>query len=1199
MSRFSAISSTVLLVFLLFLMALPSQSSVIYVKRTGSDTFDGTSWQFAKASVQGGINTALSGDEVWVASGTYYGSIVTLKSGVKVYGGFKGTETSFADRPSFPRSKTDPYASILDGNKAGSVVTMPTGTGTTGYIDGFTITNGAGTANGSLVGGAAVFSKSCPAATVSNCIITGNNVKDGGGIYAYSGNMTVSNCSFSENTAEVGGSVYSDNCRLTFSNNTITTSTASTGMGGAIYIYSGTCSITGNTISGNTSSTNPGSAIYCNAGYTTISNNTITENSGGIYCSGGTPTISDNVITKNSSKSGAGVYCLNATAKITGNTVNDNYATDGGGIETSGGTVKILSNTVMYNRADTGGGIYCKGGTVTIANNFLAGNSAGPLDLSSSTSAGYGGAINCDCSSTTAPKIVNNTIIGNGAIEGGAIYSKRTSSAPEIVNNIIAFNSSGLCSPGTISTIVVKNNCFYNPDTYNYSGVEDQTGKNGNICKDPGLIFADYGCPYLLADSPCVNSGDDSYIQSDWVDMDDQNRIYGDHVDIGSAELTAIVHDYTPAILHVSLTGDDSNDGKTWGSAKKTIKAAINAVSAVGGGEVWVKAGTYTGAVTFKAFTYLYGGFVGNESAKDGRDWTTNVTVIDGNKEGSSVTAFGGFRQTCIEGFTIKNGIGTVVGTQTPPRYVGGGIFCNGASTIVRNNIISDCTSGGGIYSTGYMPVITNNTISANTGNGIAASNAALISDNAVSDNSEVGIYACGATILANASANSVVVQNNTLTRNGGGISAYGQYLSAKVYDNYISGCHGGNGMATMSGIYCFTGNHTISGNVIVGHASTSGTGIYLQTCSGVISNNIVANGNTNGMYISTDDTCLVCNNTIVGNNGVNGGGVYFYWSSKTKFFNNIVAFNRNGLFKDANTSNNLNLRNNCVYNPSSYNYSGVIVGAGDISVDPLFADRANNDYHLTADSPCINAVVSDFVGVPAYDLDNQPRIGGSAIDIGADEYWATIKLMEDLKSNPDNVLVDIQDAIATAIFNGSFYVEADDRSSGIRVEKSGNVPTQWAKVNVTGKMATNLDGERYIAAVNFSSDGNVALKPLGLACKFIGGGGNGLQQGVFGWQMVLNPSNGNLERVWKEATGLNNIGLLVRTWGKISYEGSDCFIDDGSNAKVKVVLPSGVSIDPTWQYISVTGISSCEKTDSKLTRVLKVRNQDDIVHIN
>ena len=61
--------------------------------------------------------------------------------------------------------------------------------------------------------------------------------------------------------------------------------------------------------------------------------------------------------------------------------------------------------------------------------------------------------------------------------------------------------------------------------------------------------------------------------------------------------------------------------------------------------------------------------------------------------------------------------------------------------------------------------------------------------------------------------------------------------------------------------------------------------------------------------------------------------------------------------------------------------------GSGNLAADPFFIAPSRGDYHLSADSPCIDA------GDPKYipetgktDLDGQPRLLGSAVDIGTFE---------------------------------------------------------------------------------------------------------------------------------------------------------------------------------------------------------------------
>ena len=113
----------------------PLQAATIYVSTAGNDANDGLSWSTAKRTVQTGLNAAASGDQVWVAAGTYV-QCVTLKAGVALYGGFAGGETSLSQR------NWTTHVTILDGNQAGSVVTSPAGAMASTRIDGFTIRNG-------------------------------------------------------------------------------------------------------------------------------------------------------------------------------------------------------------------------------------------------------------------------------------------------------------------------------------------------------------------------------------------------------------------------------------------------------------------------------------------------------------------------------------------------------------------------------------------------------------------------------------------------------------------------------------------------------------------------------------------------------------------------------------------------------------------------------------------------------------------------------------------------------------------------------------------------------------------------------------------------------------------------------------------------------------------------------------------------
>ncbi|MGB2985503.1 MAG: hypothetical protein WBE26_06430, partial [Phycisphaerae bacterium] len=92
---FKSISYSVFLVCVLAFV-VSAAGGTIYVDADSTCSSDcGGSWAAAYPDLQDGIDAALKagGGEVWVAEGTYRGTI-SLKNGVKVCGGFAGTESS-------------------------------------------------------------------------------------------------------------------------------------------------------------------------------------------------------------------------------------------------------------------------------------------------------------------------------------------------------------------------------------------------------------------------------------------------------------------------------------------------------------------------------------------------------------------------------------------------------------------------------------------------------------------------------------------------------------------------------------------------------------------------------------------------------------------------------------------------------------------------------------------------------------------------------------------------------------------------------------------------------------------------------------------------------------------------------------------------------------------------------------------------
>ncbi len=234
--------------------------------------------------------------------------------------------------------------------------------------------------------------------------------------------------------------------------------------------------------------------------------------------------------------------------------------------------------------------------------------------------------------------------------------------------------------------------------------------------------------------------------------MDGQARTQGAHVDIGADESDGTVWQFSPRVVYVSTSGNDSNDGLSWSSAKRSVQAGIDAAAALLGAEVWVAAEVYNERIALRRYVHVYGGFAGSEDARDERDRFTNTTVLDGNEAGSVVTASGiPYRTATIDGFTVRNG----------KASNGGGIYCYYSSPMISNNAVSD-NNGYGVYCSHYSsPEISNNEISGNTGGGIYSEN----SSPTISTNQIVGNAAdYGGGIRCYSS--SPTVSNNTIAAN-------------------------------------------------------------------------------------------------------------------------------------------------------------------------------------------------------------------------------------------------------------------------------------------------------------------------------------------------------------------------------------------------------------------------------------------------
>lgn len=172
-------------------------------------------------SIQTAINGASNGDTILVNPGTYTGSLDTN------------------DKTLIIKSSGGPLVTTINGNNAGPCISIDDTNGSNNptTIEGFTLTNGRGVANGlgGFYGGGAYCWLTAP--TIRNCIIRNNAVSGtgsrGGGVYCFFAQPRLINCLIYDNTSSVsGGGVYAENNSAPYMVNcTIADNTANTGGG--------------------------------------------------------------------------------------------------------------------------------------------------------------------------------------------------------------------------------------------------------------------------------------------------------------------------------------------------------------------------------------------------------------------------------------------------------------------------------------------------------------------------------------------------------------------------------------------------------------------------------------------------------------------------------------------------------------------------------------------------------------------------------------------------------------------------------------------------------------------------------------------------------------------------------------------------------------------------------------------------------
>ena len=298
-----------------------------------------------------------------------------------------------------------------------------------------------------------------------------------------------------------------------------------------------------------------------------------------------------------------------------------------------------------------------------------------------------------------------------------------------------------------------------------------------------------------------------------------------------------------------SLAGTPT--GLSWASAFQNIQDGVFAADQAGGGEVWVAQGTYTNpgpnsmAVDMAENVHIYGGFAGTETARSQRNWTSHLTVIDGQNSSQGAT---GANNSTLDGFTIKRGYS---------GFSGGGMYNAGTAPVVANCVFINnkaYSDGGAIENNSASPTVINCDFVDNEAlNGyggaigtylgspavsgcVFSGNAAKIDGGALHStggaptftNCQIADNTAVKGSAANSDNSAVLFTNCTFTgniANAGGSAIYGNLIGPTLknciaWGDTVAEIAGAAATVTYS---CVQGGHTGTGNISTNPLFTSG----------------------------------------------------------------------------------------------------------------------------------------------------------------------------------------------------------------------------------------------------------------------------------------------------------------------------------------------------------------------------------------
>jgi predicted outer membrane repeat protein len=964
-------------------------ADVIYVDIDAKGLNNGTSWPNAYQQLQIALWSASSGDEIWVAEGTYYPTGTTdrtvsfqLINKVPVYGGFDPTSgvVNFADRD------WDTYQCILSGDIGVPGDTSDNsyhlfyhaaglGLNDTAVLDGFTITLGRATGgvdpytkgaamynDGSspkvihctfednyAIGdsGGAVFNTNSSNTNFIECTFLDNHSARGGAVCNINSSPTFNNCDFgaslNENDAGSGGAIYNQNCSPLITNCTFSYNDAEDG--GAIFNDNSsptvdTCTFENNTVLGISITTRGGAMANINGSYPTISGSTFRGNlapsaafgkGGAIFCdmSSGPHISSTRFEDNNSFDKGGAIYCDGGPMLIDENCVFfSNSAPSGGAIYCQYSSLFSVTDCIFEENeaSDKGGAVFCEGASPSFTRCDFLSNTA---DLGGGAFAfmSYSGGTISECD-----------IIGNSCVAefGGGIYC--VLSSPFIINSTLSENTAK--TGGAVA-------CYLNC----YTEIKNCKIINNTAEYDGGALFFWDSCFPSLTN--CIIA--DNIITVGYP---------------GYGEGGAAYIEICPDVSFFNCTISNNTALSTYGgiySAASTV-ALTNSI-------VWGNSGTQLSTGLTITYSDVQGGYAG----------TGNIDV-----DPQFVNSAGGdyhLQNTsdCMEaGLNSAVPIGTTTDIDGDDRIIDGdgdstATVDMGADEILRIILTAwvddDYTSGGA--NDGHTWGVD---AFASIQEGIEAlgpTGTLYVAEGHYTENititKDLTIFGDG--------AHQTIIDGNS---SGTVVYAYGLTADARIDGFTITNGTGNTlvegGFLLGGGLLLNDSDLTLSNCFITGNTAEYGGGMDNEAGSSpkiincLFTNNTAEYGGAMDNYsLSSPEiyNCTFSNNTSI--SGV-GGALYNENNCSPTIYNSILWADSGGEIYDL---------TGCTTTISNSDVQGAWPGSNNLDVNPAFLDAPADNYRLDPDSLCID-VGMNFAIFLAYnkDLDGNPRLAAKLCDV-------------------------------------------------------------------------------------------------------------------------------------------------------------------------------------------------------------------------